>query len=61
MEALSTPLFFKGMLNVYVHTINNKLIFIGENLRIPKSYFRFEGLMMNLFKNKVIKELKGNE
>jgi rRNA small subunit pseudouridine methyltransferase Nep1 len=56
MEALSTPLFFKGILKVYVYTINNKVIFIGENLRIPKSYFRFEGLMMNLFKDKVIKK-----
>lgn len=55
MEALSTPLFFKRILRVYVHTINDKVIFIGENLRIPKSYFRFEGLMINLFKNKVIK------
>jgi rRNA small subunit pseudouridine methyltransferase Nep1 len=55
MEALSTPLFFRGRLNVYVHTINDKLISIGENLRIPKSYFRFEALMIDLFKKKVIK------
>ena len=55
MEALSTPLFFKGMLRVYVHTINDKLILIGKDLRIPKSYSRFEGLIINLFKNKVIK------
>jgi rRNA small subunit pseudouridine methyltransferase Nep1 len=60
MEALSTPLFFKGILKVYVSTINNKVIFIGENLRIPKSYFRFEGLMMNLFKDGVIKNVEGN-
>jgi rRNA small subunit pseudouridine methyltransferase Nep1 len=61
MEALSTPLFFTGMLKVYVSTINNKVIFIGENLRIPKSYFRFEGLMMNLFKDKVIKKEQCND
>jgi rRNA small subunit pseudouridine methyltransferase Nep1 len=54
MEALSTPLFFTGRLDVYVHTINDKLISIGDNLRIPKSYFRFEGLMIDLFKKKVI-------
>jgi rRNA small subunit pseudouridine methyltransferase Nep1 len=58
MEALSTPLFFSGRLNVYLHTINDKLIFIGENLRIPKSYFRFEGLMIDLFEKKVIKSHK---
>jgi rRNA small subunit pseudouridine methyltransferase Nep1 len=55
MEALSTPLFLKNRLKVYVHTIKNKLIVIGDNLRIPKSYFRFEGIMINLFKEKIIK------
>jgi len=55
MEALSTPLFLRRRLNVYLHTINNDLISIGENLRIPKSYFRFEALMIDLFKKKVIK------
>lgn len=61
MEALSTPLFFKRMLHVYVHTINDKLIFVGKDLRIPKSYFRFEGLMIDLFKNKVIKDIDKND
>ena len=60
MEALSTPLFLKSMLKVYIHTVNDKVILIGDNLRIPKSYFRFEGIMMNLFKEKVIKSADGN-
>ena len=60
MEALSTPLFLKNMLKVYVHTVKNKLIVIGDNLRIPKSYFRFEGIMMKLFTEKVIKSADGN-
>lgn len=55
MEALGTPLFLGGMLTVYVHTINDKIITIADNLRIPKSYFRFEGLMMGLFRDKVVK------
>jgi rRNA small subunit pseudouridine methyltransferase Nep1 len=55
MEALSTPLFLKNILKVYIHTVKNKLIVIGDNLRIPKSYFRFEGIMINLFKEKIIK------
>jgi rRNA small subunit pseudouridine methyltransferase Nep1 len=54
MEALSTPLFLRRKLKVYLHTINNNLIIIGENLRIPKTYFRFEALMIDLFKKKVI-------
>ena len=60
MEALSTPLFLKSMLKVYIHTVNDKVILIGDNLRIPKSYFRFEGIMMNLFKEKVIKSADGS-
>ena len=60
MEALSTPLFLKSMLKVYIHTVTDKIILIGDNLRIPKSYFRFEGIMMNLFKEKVIKSADGN-
>jgi rRNA small subunit pseudouridine methyltransferase Nep1 len=60
MEALSTPLFLKSMLKVYIHTVTDKAILIGDSLRIPKSYFRFEGIMMNLFKEKVIKSADGN-
>jgi rRNA small subunit pseudouridine methyltransferase Nep1 len=59
MEALSTPLFMNMDLKVYVHTINDRIISIADNLRIPKSYFRFERLMVNLFKDKVIKSNEG--
>ncbi len=58
MEALSTPLFRNMMLRVYVHTINDKIITIADNLRIPKSYFRFERLMVSLFRDKLIKSDK---
>jgi rRNA small subunit pseudouridine methyltransferase Nep1 len=59
MEALSTPLFMNRMLRVYVHTINDKIITIADNLRIPKSYFRFERLMASLFRNNLIKSNEG--
>jgi rRNA small subunit pseudouridine methyltransferase Nep1 len=59
MEALGTPLFLNGMLRVYVHTANNRLIAIADNLRIPKSYFRFEGLMVSLFRDRVVKSEEG--
>ncbi len=54
LEALSTPLFMKGMLNVYVHTAGDKVIEVAGQLRIPKSYFRFEGLMVKLFQDKEV-------
>ena len=58
IEALSTPLFFNNLLQVYVSTINNQVVYIGENLRIPKSYPRFQGLMIDLFKKYHIREGK---
>jgi rRNA small subunit pseudouridine methyltransferase Nep1 len=60
MEALSTPLFRNTMLRVYVHTINDKIITIADNLRIPKSYFRFERLIVSLFRDRVIKSNEGS-
>ena len=65
LEATSTPLYHKNMLKVYVHTAVNKVIFFGENVRLPKSYFRFEGLLEDLFKkgqirseNSILMEIK---
>jgi rRNA small subunit pseudouridine methyltransferase Nep1 len=51
LEATSTPLYRKNLLKVYVHTAANKVIFLSENVRLPKSYFRFESLMEDLFNN----------
>jgi rRNA small subunit pseudouridine methyltransferase Nep1 len=47
-------LFKNNHLKVFVHTINNQVINIGGNLRLPKSYSRFEGLMLDLIKHKKI-------
>ena len=54
LNALATPLFKKNLVKVFVHTINNQVIKIGDYLRIPKSYLRFEGLVLDLIKNKKI-------
>ncbi len=54
LEATSTPLYQRNMLKVYIHTTANKVIFLNENVRLPKSYFRFEGLMEDLFKTKKV-------
>lgn len=58
LSILSTPLFLNNLVDVYLHTIDNKVIFIGEQVRIPKSYRRFEGLMIKLYQEK---EIKNNE
>jgi rRNA small subunit pseudouridine methyltransferase Nep1 len=55
MEALATPLFASGRLQVFVHTVDDKIITIARNLRIPKSYFRFEGVMTALLRDGSVK------
>ena len=42
-------------LEVYVHTVNNEVIWIDRNTRIPRNYNRFIGLFEQLFKERVIK------
>jgi len=49
VEALSTPLYKQKKLQVYVSTFDNNLVTISQDLRIPKNYFRFEGLMIGIF------------
>jgi len=59
MEALSTPLFLKGVLKVFVHTTNDKVISIADKVRVPKTYFRFERLMVKLLNENVVKSGEG--
>lgn len=54
ITALATPLFKANLLNVFIHTINGDVVSVGKNLRIPKSYSRFEGLYLNLIREKKI-------
>ena len=54
LTVLATPLFKYNQLKVFIHTINNQVIKVGDNVRIPKSYSRFEGLMLDLIKNRKI-------
>ncbi len=49
LEATSTPLYLERHLNLCVHTVADRVIFVGEAVRLPKSYFRFEGLVEKLF------------
>jgi len=48
LELLSSPLNLEGRLKVYVHTLNDYVLFIDPATRIPKNYNRFVGLMEQL-------------
>lgn len=56
LEACSIPLYFEDKLNVFVHTVDDKVISVGQNVRLPKSYHRFIGLVEKLYATKEIKE-----
>ena len=42
-------------IEIYVHTINNEILKINPETRLPKNYNRFIGLMEQVFSKKVIK------
>ena len=50
LEALGTPLNKEGLLNVYVHTIDNHMIHVNPLVRLPKNYDRFVGLIEQLYR-----------
>jgi rRNA small subunit pseudouridine methyltransferase Nep1 len=54
LEATTIPLYTKNKIKIYIHTIDDKVIYVGENVHIPKSYHRFEGLIEKLFLEKTI-------
>ncbi|AIF68768.1 hypothetical protein PAP_01645 [Palaeococcus pacificus DY20341] len=54
INALESILNKEGKLRVYVHTRNNKVIYIKPETRIPKNYNRFIGLIEDLFEKKAI-------
>ena len=49
LSLCTTPAFYENKIKIFVHTINNKIISINNNTRLPKSYHRFQGLMEKLF------------
>ena len=54
LSLCTTPVFYKNKIKVFVHTVNDQIISINNNTRLPKSYHRFQGLMEKLFLTKKI-------
>lgn len=49
LSALSSPLYRQGKMRFYIHTVQDKTIHFARDVRIPRSYHRFEGLLSELF------------
>jgi rRNA small subunit pseudouridine methyltransferase Nep1 len=54
LEATTIPLYLQNKLNLFVHTIDDKVIHFGKNVHLPKSYHRFEGVIEKLYQEKKI-------
>lgn len=54
LEATTIPLYLKNKIKIYVHTLDDKVINFGQNVHIPKSYHRFEGVIEKLYQEKKI-------
>ena len=50
ITALDSPINKEGKLEVYIHTINDLVIRINSETRLPRFYDRFEGLMVQVLK-----------
>ncbi|HID04751.1 MAG TPA: 16S rRNA methyltransferase, partial [Aigarchaeota archaeon] len=61
LEALGSPLNRKGMLETYVTTIDNYVIYVKPYVRLPKNYDRFKGLVEQLYRKQVITAEDGRE
>ncbi|MFH0897599.1 MAG: 16S rRNA methyltransferase [Candidatus Bathyarchaeota archaeon] len=50
LEALGTPLNREGLLRIYIHTVSDHIISIDPEVRLPRNYDRFVGLVGQLYK-----------
>lgn len=50
LNALDSLANHKGVLNVYVHTLDDLVIKVDSKVRLPRNYFRFLGVMEQVLK-----------
>jgi len=61
LTLLDSPLNKAGLLRVYIKTTQNILISINPQIRIPRTFKRFAGLMVQLLHKLYIKSSEGGE
>lgn len=61
LTLLDSPLNKAGLLQVYVHTVKGVLIEINPHVRIPRTFKRFSGLMVQLLHTLSIRGVNGTE
>lgn len=61
LTLLDSPLNKAGYLQVYIHTARGVLIEVNPTVRIPRTFKRFSGLMVQLLHKLSIRSVNGNE
>mmetsp|Transcript_23473 Transcript_23473/g.66750 ORF Transcript_23473/g.66750 Transcript_23473/m.66750 type:complete len:301 (+) Transcript_23473:71-973(+) len=61
LAALDSPLNKAGHLEIFIRTNKNVLIKVSEHLRIPRTFKRFSGLMIQLLHKMKIRAVDGNK
>ncbi|ORY97602.1 Alpha/beta knot methyltransferase [Syncephalastrum racemosum] len=61
LTLLDSPINKAGLLQVYIHTQKNVLIEVNPHIRIPRTFKRFAGLMVQLLHKLSIRAVNGNE
>ncbi|RUS22298.1 Alpha/beta knot methyltransferase [Endogone sp. FLAS-F59071] len=61
LTLLDSPLNKAGLLQVYIHTARNVLIEVNPHVRIPRTFKRFSGLMVQLLHKLSIRSVNGSE
>ncbi|KAJ2536132.1 18S rRNA pseudouridine methyltransferase [Coemansia sp. RSA 1933] len=61
LTLLDSPLNKTGRLQVYIHTKSDVLIEISPQVRIPRTFKRFSGLMVQLLHKMSIRSVNGHE
>ncbi|KAL9935305.1 hypothetical protein V8E36_005653 [Tilletia maclaganii] len=61
LTLLDSPLNKAGYLQVYIHTARGVLIEVNPHVRIPRTFKRFSGLMVQLLHKLSIRSVKGSE
>ncbi|KAJ1727215.1 18S rRNA pseudouridine methyltransferase [Coemansia biformis] len=61
LTLLDSPLNKTGRLQVYIHTASDVLIEVSPQVRIPRTFKRFSGLMVQLLHKLSIRSVNGHE
>ncbi|CDH55412.1 nucleolar essential protein 1 [Lichtheimia corymbifera JMRC:FSU:9682] len=61
LTLLDSPINKAGLLQVFIHTNKNVLIEVNPHIRIPRTFKRFAGLMVQLLHKLSIRAVNGNE